>query len=50
MISVVEMPDKIIELVEVVTGMMQDGIIVTSDVELHRVAHELPTQKEATSV
>jgi PII-like signaling protein len=50
MISVVEKPEKISELVQVVSGMMQDGIIVTSDVELHRVAHELPTQKEATSV
>jgi PII-like signaling protein len=39
MISVVEKPEKVNELVQVVSGMMQDGIIVTSDVELHEVVH-----------
>lgn len=42
MISVVERPEKIADLVHVVSEMMQDGIIVTSDVELHQIVHELP--------
>lgn len=42
MISVVERPEKINELVQVVSAMMQDGIIVTSDVELHQIVHEMP--------
>ncbi len=42
MISVVEKPEKINELVQVISGMMQDGIIVTSDVELHQIVHEIP--------
>jgi hypothetical protein len=43
MISVVEKPEKTDDLVRVVAEMMQDGIIVTSDVELHHIGHELPT-------
>jgi PII-like signaling protein len=43
MISVVEKPEKVKDLVRVVAEMMQDGIIVTSDVELHHIAHEVPT-------
>jgi PII-like signaling protein len=42
MISVVEKPEKANELVQVVSGMMQDGIIVTSDVELHQIVREMP--------
>jgi PII-like signaling protein len=42
MISVVEKPEKLNDLVRVVTEMMQDGIIVTSDVELHQIMHEIP--------
>jgi PII-like signaling protein len=42
MISVVEKPERVSELVQVVSGMMQDGIIVTSDVELHQIVHEMP--------
>ena len=42
MISVVEKPEKIESLVRVVAEMMQDGIIVTSDVELHHIVHEIP--------
>ena len=42
MISVVEKPEKAGELVRVVAEMMQDGIIVTSDVELHHIVHEIP--------
>lgn len=40
MISVVEKPDRVDDLVRVVAEMMQDGIIVTSDVELHQIQHE----------
>ena len=43
MISVVEKPEKVSELVRVVAEMMQDGIIVTSDVELHQIVHDVPT-------
>jgi uncharacterized protein len=42
MISVVEKPEKVNELIQVVSGMMQDGLIATSDVELHRIVHEMP--------
>lgn len=42
MISVIERPEKVAELVRVISEMMQDGIIVTSDVELHQIVHELP--------
>jgi PII-like signaling protein len=48
MISVIERPEKVSELVRVVSEMLQDGIIVTSDVELHQVVHELPTGGLAT--
>jgi PII-like signaling protein len=46
MISVVEKPERGSELVQVVAGMMQDGIIVTSDVELRHVAPQLFTSGE----
>jgi PII-like signaling protein len=49
MISVVEKPERVDELVRVVAGMMQDGIIVTSDVELHQIVHELPRSGGKTS-
>src|SRR5581483_6891032 len=42
MISVLEKPEKVAELVELVSGMMQDGIVVTSDVELHQIVHKMP--------
>lgn len=42
MISVVEKPEKATEVIQAVSGMMQDGIIVTSDVELHQIVHEMP--------
>jgi len=45
MISVVETPEKLSDLVRVVSDMMQDGMIVTSDVELHRIEHELPNEE-----
>jgi PII-like signaling protein len=41
LISVIEKPEKTDELVQVVSGMMQDGIIVTSDVEVHQIVHEI---------
>jgi PII-like signaling protein len=49
MISVIEKPEKISELVRVVAEMLQDGIIVTSDVELHQIAHDLPAAEGAHS-
>ncbi|MGI8961853.1 MAG: DUF190 domain-containing protein [Bryobacteraceae bacterium] len=49
MISVVEKPEKIADLVQVVSGMMQDGIIVTSDVELHQIVHEITNKGEVIS-
>ncbi|MBV9157954.1 MAG: DUF190 domain-containing protein [Acidobacteriaceae bacterium] len=42
MISVVEKPERVSELVQAISTMMQDGIIVTSDAELHQIVHELP--------
>ncbi len=49
MISVVERLEKVNDLVRVVAEMMQDGIIVTSDVELHQIVHELSTSEGVTS-
>ena len=49
MISVIEKAERASELVEVVTGMMQDGIIVTSDVELHQIIRQLPSSEETES-
>jgi PII-like signaling protein len=46
MISVVEKTERVGELVQVVADMMQDGIIVTSDVELHQIVHKLPGSGE----
>lgn len=43
MISVIERPEKLAELVRVVSEMLQDGMIVTSDVELRQIVHELST-------
>jgi PII-like signaling protein len=41
MVSVVETPERVDELVRIVADMMQDGIIVTSDVEVHQIVHQL---------
>lgn len=41
MIAVVEKPERAEELVQAVADMMVDGIIVTSDVEMHRIVHEI---------
>jgi PII-like signaling protein len=43
MISVIEKPEKVRELVQTVSEMLQDGIIVSSDAELHQIIHELPS-------
>lgn len=49
MISVVERAERVDELVRVVAEMMLDGIIVTSDVELHQIVHELPASGGKTA-
>lgn len=40
MISIVEKSDKISELIDIVSEIMPDGLIVTSDVQLHRSTYE----------
>ncbi len=47
MLSVIENVERVTELVEVVSRMMGDGLIVTSDVELHQIVHELPIPGES---
>ncbi len=47
MISVVETTEKVNRLIEIAAEMLQDGIIVTSDAELHKVMHELPETGES---
>jgi PII-like signaling protein len=42
MISVIEKPERVSDLVQVVAEMMQDGVIVTSDVESHHIVNEIP--------
>lgn len=42
MISIIEKPERVSELIQVVCGIMQDGLIVTSDVELQQIVHEIP--------
>jgi uncharacterized protein len=49
MISVIETPERAADLVAVVAPMMQDGIIVTSAVELHQIVHRLPGQEGTES-
>ncbi len=41
MISVVETPEKADELIRIVSSMMGEGLIVTCDVQLHRIVHEI---------
>jgi PII-like signaling protein len=45
MISVVDQPDRVDEILGAIAPMMQDGLIVLSDVEVHRFVHALPEQK-----
>ncbi len=42
MISVIEQPSRLDEILDAVAPMMQDGLIVISDVESHRFVHALP--------
>lgn len=49
MISVIEKPERVDELVRVVSEMMQDGIIVTSDVELHQIVRDIPASGGVSS-
>jgi len=49
MISVVEFQDKLAEAAEVVEGMLQDGLIVISDVEIVRLVHSTPPEEEANA-
>jgi PII-like signaling protein len=44
MISVVDQPGRVDEIIDAIAPMMQDGLIVLSDVELHRFVHALPEQ------
>jgi PII-like signaling protein len=45
MISVVDQPSRVDEILDAIAPMMQDGLIVLSDVEVHRFVHALPEQK-----
>lgn len=46
MISVLEAPERIEALVEAVSGMMEDGLIVVSDAELFRIVRDIPSAEE----
>jgi PII-like signaling protein len=48
-ISIVEKPEKVNDLIQTVSSMMQDGMIVSSDVEVHRIAHEIPAGEALTN-
>lgn len=45
-VSVVEKPGRIDELVDAIAGMMQDGLIVISDVEIHRMVSQVPIAEQ----
>lgn len=45
MISVVDDASRLDEILEAVAPMMQDGLIVISDVDAHRFLHSLPSQE-----
>ena len=49
MISAVETPELVAGLVRVVAERMQEGVIVTSDVELRQIVHQLPASGELAS-
>jgi PII-like signaling protein len=49
MISVVDQPDRVNEIVDAIAPMMQDGLIVISDVEVHRFVRALPEEKPANA-
>lgn len=46
MISVVDQASRVDEIIDAIAPMMQDGLIVLSDVEVRRFVHALPEQKE----
>jgi uncharacterized protein len=45
MITIVDTPDKIREAMDTIEPMMQDGLIVTSDVEIVRLVHAYPVEE-----
>jgi PII-like signaling protein len=45
-ISVLETPERIEELVAIVSAMMDDGLIVISDAELYRIVRDIPSIEE----
>jgi PII-like signaling protein len=45
-ISVLETPERIEELVAIVSAMMEDGLIVISDAELYRIVRNIPSIEE----
>jgi uncharacterized protein len=47
MISIVERPERVDELIQTVSSMMHEGLIVTTDVQSHRIVHELTAGGEA---
>jgi hypothetical protein len=47
MISVVDQVSRVDEILDAVAPMMQNGLIVISDVDVHRFVHVLPEQKGA---
>jgi PII-like signaling protein len=49
MISVVDQPGRIDEIIDAIAPMMQDGLIVVSDVEVRRFVHSLPDMTNASS-
>jgi PII-like signaling protein len=47
MISVIEKPDKVSQAISIIEGMMQDGLIVTSEVEMIRLIHASPNPEDS---
>jgi PII-like signaling protein len=45
MISVIESPEKVQEAIAAIEGMIQDGLIVTSDVDMIRLVHDNPIEE-----
>ena len=43
MISVIDVPEKLQQAIEVVESMMTDGLVVTSDVDIIRLVHDNPS-------
>lgn len=44
MISAIDVPDKIVEATAAIERMLEDGLIVVSDVEMTRLVHSLPEE------